>query len=78
MLMITVGRKPDEVEGCLSSDYGYDDDDSFDNGYYEVILKKCHSSNSRHYYSIALLAIVTFIASITRLTSFTRFMNLFH
>ena len=76
MLMITVGRKPDEVEGCLSSDYGYDDDDdSFDNGYYEVILKKCHSSNSRHYYSIALLAIVTFIASITRLT---RFMNLFH
>ena len=45
MVMITVGRKPGEVKGRLSSNYGYDDDDSFDNGYYQVILKKCYSSN---------------------------------
>ena len=45
MVMITVGRKPGEVKGRLSSNYGYDDDDSFDNGYYKVILKMCYSSN---------------------------------
>ena len=60
LVMMTFGRKPADVESCLSSDHGYDDDDdSSDNGYLEVILKKCHSSKSL-YYSITMLAIVTF------------------